>query len=154
MASWKQIQSEAPEFASRAQQIFESGTNKTLATLRAGGAPRISAVECTFENGEVTIGMMGGSRKQEDVGRDPRAAMHSPTIEPPPPDRIADWVGDAKMAGILVGIERPAQNHVGGACFFRFDINEVALTYVGDPADHLVIESWHPEPGWRRRTRT
>ena len=31
------------------------------------------------------------------------------------------------------------------------DITEVSLTYVGDPADHLVIESWHPGRGWQRR---
>jgi len=24
---------------------------------------------------------------------------------------------------------------------------------VGTPADHLVIESWHPGRGWERRTR-
>ena len=40
-----------------------------------------------------------------------------------------------------------------GAGFFKIDITEVVLTYVGTPADHLVIESWHPGPGWRKRTR-
>jgi hypothetical protein len=29
----------------------------------------------------------------------------------------------------------------------------VVLTRVGQPADHLVIESWHPGRGLERRTR-
>lgn len=36
---------------------------------------------------------------------------------------------------------------------FRADIAEVALTKVGTPADHLVIESWHPGRGYERRAR-
>jgi hypothetical protein len=37
--------------------------------------------------------------------------------------------------------------------FFRFDIAEVVLTYVGNPPDHLVIESWHEGRGYTRQTR-
>jgi hypothetical protein len=33
------------------------------------------------------------------------------------------------------------------------DISEAVLTYVGTPADHLVIESWHDGRGWRRDLR-
>jgi len=62
--------------------------------------------------------------------------------------------GDAKMGGSLVEIAPPVDNPHEGAGFFKLDITEVALTYVGTPADHLVIESWHPERGWERRTRT
>jgi hypothetical protein len=47
----------------------------------------------------------------------------------------------------------PDTPHVDAA-FFRIDIDEVTLTYVGTPADHLVIESWHAGRGHRRRTRT
>ena len=36
---------------------------------------------------------------------------------------------------------------------FRIDIDEVVVTTVAQPADHLVIESWHPERGLERRLR-
>jgi len=36
---------------------------------------------------------------------------------------------------------------------FVIDILEVVHTTVGTPADHLLIESWHPDRGLRRRTR-
>ncbi len=153
MGNWKEVESAAPDFAERVKAVFEAGTNKTLATLRADGSPRISASECKFEDGELTLGMMGESRKLLDVRRDPRVALHSPTIEPPPQDSEEVWAGDAKMAGTLVEVAPPADNPIAGAGYFRLDITEVALTYLGDPKDHLVIESWHPMAGWQRRTR-
>ena len=145
MASWEQVEREAVEFAARVKARFEAGTNKTLATLRSDGSPRISGSEAKFEDGELTFGMMPDSLKLRDVRRDPRVAMHCPTIEPPPGGPQA-WPGDAKMAGIAVELESP------GA--FRLDITEVVLVYVGDPADHLVIETWHPDRGLARLKRT
>ena len=83
MAGWREIEQEAAEFAARVKARFEAGTNKTLATLRRDGSPRISGSEAAFVDGELTFGMMPGSMKLLDVRRDPRIAMHSPTIEPP-----------------------------------------------------------------------
>lgn len=136
------------------RSLFEAGTNKTLATLRRDGSPRISASELAFgADGEATLGMMSRSMKLIDARRDPRFALHSATLEPPKDDPSAG-PGDAKMAGLLVEIPPPADSPHGGAGFFRLDITEVALTYVGTPADHLVIESWHRGRGWERQTRT
>ena len=92
MTSWKAIENDAAEFAAKVKARFEAGTNKTLATLRADGAPRISATECKFEDGELTLGMMEDSRKLIDVRRDPRVAIHGPTLEPPPePVHVVAW---------------------------------------------------------------
>jgi len=152
MATWRDVEREAPDLADRVRSRFEAGTNKTTATLRRDGAPRISAIEMEFREGEVSFGMMGGSLKLLDVRRDPRVAIHSPTVEPPGADAGA-WPGDAKLAGFAVEVPPPSDNPHQGAGFFRLDIAEVVLTYVGTPADHLVIESWHPGRGWERRTR-
>jgi hypothetical protein len=153
MARWQQIEQEAPEFAARVRALFDAGTNKTIATLRRDGSPRISASEATFEAGELGFGMMGGSMKLLDVRRDPRIAMHSPTLEPPA-DNPESGPGDAKLSGLAVEVPPPADTPFEGAGFFHIDIHEVALTYVGTPADHLVIESWDTTNGYRRRTRT
>jgi hypothetical protein len=98
---------DARDFAARVRRCFEAGTNKTIATLRRDGAPRISGSELAFTDGEVTLGMMGGSMKLLDVRRDPRVALHSPTIEPPKHD-MSTWPGDAKLAGRLVEPAPPA----------------------------------------------
>ena len=150
MTSWHEIEADAPEFASRVRARFDAGTNKTIATLRADGSPRISGLELQFENGEATFGMMDGSRKLADVRRDPRVAVHCPTLEPP--ENNADWPGEAKLAGVAVVTGRVEDVPDGSA--FLLDITEVVLTYLGTPADHLVIESWHPGRGWERRTRS
>ena len=151
MASWAEIEAAAPDLAARVRRRFSMGTNKTIATLRRDGAPRISASELEFRDGEITFGMMGGSMKLLDVRRDPRIAIHCPTIEAA--DDTPDWPGDAKLAGTAVEIPTPEDNTVPGAGIFRIDIHEVTLTYVGDTKDHLVVESWHPERGVRRRLR-
>lgn len=152
MASWREIEDAAPEFAARVRAVFGAGTNKTIATLRADGSPRISASELEFADGEVSFGMMGGSRKLADVRRDPRIAVHSPTLEPP--TDTTTWTGDAKVAGRAVEVPAPPNDPHEGSGHFRIDITEVALTGLGgDPPDHLVIESWHPDRGHERRTR-
>jgi hypothetical protein len=154
MPSWREIEQDAPDFTFRVRRCFEAGTNKTLATLRRDGAPRINASEIEFSSGgEVTLGMMSGSMKLLDVLGDPRVALHSPTLEPPKDDPNSG-PGDAKMSGSLVEIRPPVDNPHTEAVFFKLDITELVLTYVGTPADHLVIESWHPVRGWERRTRT
>jgi hypothetical protein len=145
MARWQEIEDDAAEFAAKVKARFDAGTNKTIATLRRDGSPRISGSEAAFRDGEIVLGMMAGSMKLRDVRRDPRIAMHCPTTEPESPE---SWPGDAKVAGIVVEMPRP-----DGSGYFRVDIREVTLTYVGQPADHLVIETWHPGRGHQRLTR-
>jgi hypothetical protein len=153
MATWKDIEQDAPPFAARVREIFDAGTNKTIATLRRDGSPRISASEAKFENGDLTFGMMAGSMKLLDIRRDPRLAMHAPTLEPPA-DHPEAALGDAKLAGVAVEMPAPADTPFPDAGFFKIDIQEVTLTYVGTPADHLVIETWHAGRGHQRHTRT
>jgi hypothetical protein len=151
MATWGEIAKDAPDFSARVRRRFGMGTNKALATVRRDGSPRISAIEAEFSDEEVTMGMMGGSLKLLDVRRDPRVALHSPTIDAPEDD--PEWPGDAKLAGTLIETGAPDAGLPEGATLFRMDITEAALTYVGTPADHLVIESWHQGRGWRRELR-
>ena len=152
MVAWRQVQTDAPDFAARVQERFDAGTNKTMATIRKDGSPRISGTELQFRDGRITLGMMPASRKLDDVHRDPRVALHSPTLEPPPgPPSL--WAGDAKISGRLVGTG-PIEGEPPDGVFFEVDLDEVVLTYVDDTNVHLVIESWHADRGWSRHTRT
>jgi len=49
--------------------LFEARTHKTIATLRADGAPRISGIECEFVDGELQFGSMIGARAGADLRR-------------------------------------------------------------------------------------
>jgi hypothetical protein len=145
MSRWNEIIADAPEFAARVRSLFDAGTNKTMATLRFDGSPRISATELQLDDDRVTLGMMPGSRKLADVLRDDRVAIHSPTLEPPSDPAL--WAGDAKLSGRLVGVETPGDGVPGH--YFELDIREVALTRVNQNGTALVIESWHEGRGYR-----
>src|ERR1039458_4240078 len=126
MTSWHEIEDDAPDFAREVRRCFHVGTNKTMATLRRDGSPRISASELEFSGGEITLGMMSGSLKILDVKRDPRAALHSPSLEPPKDDPNFG-PGDAKMSGSLVGIIEPFENPYEDAGHFKLDIDRKSV---------------------------
>ncbi|WP_426594226.1 pyridoxamine 5'-phosphate oxidase family protein [Cellulomonas sp. McL0617] len=142
MTRWADIRAAEPAFAAEVEALFRSGTNKTMATLRADGSPRISGTELELGD-EVTLGMMPRSRKLADVLRDPRVAIHSPTLEPP--QDPAAWAGEAKLAGRLVEIAPPEGSPPSTA--FALDITEVVHTRVDETATYLVVRSWHPGRG-------
>lgn len=149
MATWKDVESAAPELAARARAILDAHKHKTIATLRADGSPRISGIEVQFAGGDLTFGSMPGARKGADLRRDPRFALHSASVDPPA-DQAA-WVGDAKVAGRaeLVGpLDGPAPGDL-----FRAEVHEVVVTGLNADATLLVIESWTPARGLRRVER-
>jgi hypothetical protein len=84
MARWSEVERAAPELAAAAREFLDAGVHKTLATLRRDGSPRISGIEATIADGELWLGMMPASLKALDLRRDPRLALHSPTVEPGP----------------------------------------------------------------------
>ena len=155
MASWSDVEAAATELAARARDIFDAHKHKTLATLRRDGSPRISGTEVEFADGEMWLGSMWKSVKALDLERDPRFALHSGSEDP------SAWTADAKVAGRVEEVMDPERKAMvlgeaappDRAHVFRLDITEVVVIGVGDPRDHLVIESWHEGRGVKRRER-
>ena len=145
---WVDVRREAPELAAAVEEVFGAGTNKTLATTRADGSPRISGTELEIGD-DVTLGMMPGSVKLRDVRRDPRVAIHSPTLEPPQDQKL--WAGDAKLAGRLVAIPEPPGALPGA--YFALDVTEVVHTRLDATGTRLVVTAWHPGRGVTRVER-
>jgi hypothetical protein len=148
MTKWNAVETDAPAFARRVRALFDSGTNKTMATLRSDGSPRISGIELEFSHGTIRLGLMPNSAKLADVERDPRVAIHSPTLEPPSDPEL--WDGEGKLSGTLVPI--PADPEGPPGSYFELDLTEVVLVCVEGGV--LVIESWHPDRGWEVRRRS
>jgi hypothetical protein len=153
LASWKEIGEAAPDFTQRVEVAFDAHLHKTIATLRRDGSPRISGVEAAFRDGELWLGMMPGSLKARDLQRDPRLAIHSATADTEMKN------GDAKIAGRAIEVTDPetfrrlaeesGDSEAGEHHLFRVDVGEVVLTRIGEPADHLLVESWHEGRGLR-----
>jgi len=146
VTGWADFATESPELAAAVRARFEVRKHATMATLRADGSPRISGTEVAFADGQLVLGSMPGARKAIDLQRDPRVAVHSPTIDPPEDDP-SDWGGEAKVAGRAV----EAAPGEGGSHTFHVDLTEVVLTRVS--GDQLVIESWHQGRGVQRVLR-
>jgi hypothetical protein len=150
MTAWRDVEEAVPEFAARVRKVFDARKHKTIATLRAGGAPRISGIEAEFADGELTFGSMTGARKGADLHRDPRFALHSPSVDPPE-GNPAGWTGDAKIAGRAYPAG-PVEGDAEGE-LFRADIEEVVFTGLNAEGTMLVIETWTPGGGLRRVER-
>ena len=155
MPSWSDVEAEAPELAALARRFLDAHVHKTLATLRRDGSPRISGTEVVFSEGELWLGSMWHSSKALDLLRDPRFALHSGSADPP------DWAGDAKLAGRAEEVTDPERKMAiigddpspDSFHLFRANITELVVVHIGDPADHLVIETWHAGRGTNRHER-
>ena len=157
MSTWRAVRDEAPDLAEAVQRRFTAHKHHTMATLRRDGSPRISGTEVVFAGDDLWLAGMPGSLKLADLRRDGRVAVHSASEDPPA------WTGDGKVAGHAVEVvdadERLAferaigQEEPGGFELFRIDLHELVHVHLGEPADHLVIESWHQGRGVRRDER-
>lgn len=149
MARWSEFVDTEPDLAKEVLEIFEAHKHKAIGTLRADGSPRVSGVECEFDHGELTFGMMPGSQKARDLQRDPRMEIHSATVDTDGFDPAA-WPGDAKISGRVAELTTPedrapfladpsATHHL-----FRVDIERVVrIRLDGDPL-HLLVRTWRP----------
>lgn len=150
MTTWRDVEQAEPEFADRVRTLFEARRHKTIATVRADGAPRISGIEAVFEGGELVFGSMPHARKGADLRRDPRFALHSATIDPVEGSE-AQWPGEAKISGVAIAAGPITDGPAGDR--FHADIADVVHTHLNPEATMLVVEWWTPAHGLRRIER-
>ncbi len=127
-----ELEVDDPQLAADVRTAFTRAKHCTMATLRADGAPRISGTEVELSDGQVFIGTPDDARKALDLRRDPRVAIHSPTVDP-----IGDaWEGEAKLSGVAVEVS-PGR--------FRIDVTSVVHTGLTDEnPPRLRIRLWRP----------
>ena len=151
VTSWADFERAEPDFAQRVLGLFAGRRHHTLATLRADGSPRISGIEVSFDDGELSFGSMPGARKGNDLRRDPRLALHSATTDPLE-GAAAQWPGEAKISGRVVAAgSQPDDGPAGDR--FVVDIADVVHTHLNEQATMLVVDWWTPARGLRRVER-
>lgn len=151
MPSWSDFEAAAPQLAARVRARLDEHVHKTIATLRADGAPRISGTESQHARGELWIGAMWQSLKARDLQRDPRFALHSGSFDPDA------WRGDAKLSGIVEEVTDPAliatlngeAAAAGPSHLFRLELREIAHVALRDDRRAIEIVSWTPARGVR-----
>ena len=153
MTTWQQFEDEAPETEAVFRRRLEKTGMALLATLRRDGFPRISPLEPGLRDGELWLGMMGGSTKSLDLQRDPRCCLHSATED----KNVGD--GDAKLWGRAVAVtdaderRRFAQAvhedsghdvEAMGFDLYRLELTGGSALVLGADKEHLRITAWTP----------
>jgi hypothetical protein len=143
-----------------ARARFDAHGLGLLATLRRDGSPRISGIEPLFADGELWLGMMPDSRKEADLRKDGRFALHNATVD----KQVTE--GDVKIGGearpvdteeAMARFRQAFERHTGyplppgPVALFRADVREVAM--VRPAGDHLDIEWWRDGAGVSRVER-
>jgi pyridoxamine 5'-phosphate oxidase-like protein len=120
---WADFEAAAPDMAAVARSVIERRGFVYAGTVRRDGAPRISPVEAHFVRGRLMLVMIAGSRKAQDLARDPRLTLQSP-------------VAGAGDPGVEVKVRGRAT---------EVDEQQRAAT-----ADAVEAHSgWRPQPSWR-----
>lgn len=153
MATWDEFAAGAP----RISEIFRrrhaaTGNLCMLGTLRSDGFPRISPLEPRVFEGELWVGGMPGTRKFDDLARDPRFTLHTATVD----TRVSE--GDAKVWGTVHDVRDPALHQryaqwlydetgfdLRGRefpTFYAADLHGASSVEVG--GGHLDITVWTP----------
>jgi hypothetical protein len=145
---WHDFERAEPELAGAVRARFGRYRHHVLATLKADGSPRLSGTEVEFRLDDLWLGSMTNARKALDLLRDPRCAVHAN----PGPGTDMDG-GDVRIAGHARCVTDPATI----AAFvdevrppepfhlFRVELTEVVRTRVDEPAEDMIIQSWHPD---------
>ena len=97
-ASWGEFETASPELVRLARSLFDETGLALLGTIRKDGFPRISPVEPLFFAGELYLGMMWQSYKEQDFQRDLRCMVMN-TVH----DRMLKD-GEFKLADIAIEV--------------------------------------------------
>lgn len=74
---WEQFEAEQPKLARVGRRCLGEPGVVLIATIRADGSPRVSAVEPLLWAGDLWLSMGWGSRKAFDLRRDSRILVHN-----------------------------------------------------------------------------
>jgi hypothetical protein len=110
---WAEFAKACPELAMIGRELIADRHIMLLGTLRADGAPRISAVECDLVDDDLTSGMIWQSTKALDLLRDSRMTAHSL------PAGLSNPDGDVKLYGTAVRVEGDLKRRYGDVLYAR-----------------------------------
>lgn len=158
MASWKQFETESPDVARLARERFSAFDLVMLGTLKRDGWPRLTPIEYTFFDSELTLGGMWQSKKMLDLLRDPRCTIHSVTSNKDGKE------GDVKLYGraLPMAADRlePYWQHIhqllnwrpdGPAHVFVFKIESAGFVQF-DGAGGMRMKTWPGPDVWVDRS--
>lgn len=161
MATFAEMEAEAPELGERARERFAATGLSLVGTLRSDGWPRISPVEPLILDGQLYLGMMPGSMKSRDLARDPRCLVHSTVSDKDGKEGEVKLYGQARRITDEAETERycvALEQAIGWRPKGGDDL-DLWLVYLGKGAyvrfdgQQQHIATWEPGRPLRRRTK-
>ncbi|MDQ1743044.1 MAG: hypothetical protein QOE23_1383 [Pseudonocardiales bacterium] len=153
MVSWAEFAASAPRIAAVfTRRHAATGNLCMLATLRSDGYPRISPMEPRFFEDRLWLAGMPGTRKFDDLARDPRFCLHTATVD----THVGD--GDAKLWGKVHDERDPALHRRFAEDLFAdtgldlrgsefdhlYDTDLTGASAIAYDGSHLDITAWTP----------
>lgn len=158
--NWTEFRAAAPQLAAHAERLFNSAGVLFIGTIRRDGSPRISPCEFVLSGEDLYLGMMVGSLKARDLGRDPRCTIHSAVA-----DKDATG-GEFKLHGKARRVAEPEERRRYNAAlrekvewdpgemdFPLFAIEVESAAYFIVEGDHRNVIRWRagePETDYRQ----
>jgi hypothetical protein len=162
MATFAEMEAEAPELGKWARERFAATGLSLLGTLRSDGWPRISPVEPLILDGQLYLGMMPGSTKSRDLARDPRCLVHSTVADKDGGQGEVKLYGRARRIADAAEIERycvALEQAIGWRPRGDDDL-DLWVVYLGQGAfvrfdgQQQHVATWRPGRPLRRRAKT
>jgi hypothetical protein len=134
-----------------------------VVTLRRDGTARLSPVEPLLLDGELLLSMMGGSRKAQDLLRDPRILVHSITTSRDGGEGEVKLRGTARDVPDLEIAARYAEAtaerlgwrpELGRFHLFAVDISDVTFVRYEDVTGDQFLVRWPAGEEYVRRGTT
>jgi hypothetical protein len=120
------MQTSHPEYANEVAERFAEHPHHILGTIRIGGSPRLSGTEVNFEGERITIGMMLGAHKLDDVRRDHRVEIHTPPVD----EELRR--ADVKLTGRVVELGPIIDEGQHEGVLFELDLERTSIVRVVD----------------------
>jgi hypothetical protein len=160
---WHDIEFAQPTLAAKLHDAILVPGVTLIGTVRKDGTPRISPIEPLVLDGDLQLSMMHGSRKANDLVRDPRILVHSIVTNRDGED------GETKLRGTAIAMDDNAlhqryaeavardlgwQPEVGHFHLFRIDIATVDVLWYRDGDQFHTAWPAGTETVRRKRTPT
>lgn len=157
---WFEVARDQPKLAEFGRQRLLQPGVVLVGTVRRDGTARISPVEPFVMDGDLWLSMMWGSRKAQDLARDPRVLVHSIITGRDGGD------GEYKVRGVVrveddADVQRQYADAVGaslGWCpepgqfhLFAVDIADITVIRYVDATGDQFVTRWPPGSEFVRR---
>lgn len=143
---WKDVELNQPRLAELGRRKLGAAGVVLVATIRADGSPRLSAVEPLFWEGDLWLGMGWESLKAKDLMRDHRILVHSIVTSREGSDgefkvrgRAVLETGPIEQAyAEAVAKELPWRPEVGKFHLFRIEVDDITFIRWAGANDQYV----------------